>query len=1055
MPIRTTCTLFLLVLASAFSRAQEDPKILVERLEDADSIYFDSYLYSGHKGLKEALEFFLVEKEKSTEVNPVLEAKILGAQGMIAAENRDYKKGIELAKQGRKWANQAGADKARLMGQLYLNAQQYWAYEHEQDSVLLYSDLAVKSLKEALGPHHKSISISLFEKGNALANKGESRKGIEVKREAIANNIAYQGEFNKLAAIQEHQLANTFDHLGYYWLELDCYKNVVRRWEGMPEEKDRSYLNIALGAMSVWYSQHGDYKRAEQYILKAKQLVNENKESIEKYWFNETFKGRTQMGLWYNQARLALMKKDTASAIDFTQKSLDFIENFDKEDPANNPRDLPYFFDFVRNYHMANLRRMADLLKNKDPEEAVRYTQKILTVTKEGDVTQFILGDKLLLIDYHLNKSETGKALELTNSWMDYARTRKDSYSLIHFYDKLAGIQHRREEYSAVDDSYKAAIHLMLRDTSQRVALDKIEFDDIKPYRSQSVLDFLIEASDRYQTMPKLKEVEKSNEKGKNISLLAADIFEEAFSHLPFNDQKYQTVTRLHEQLLRANLGAGQDQLESGIERVIKNQSKTVWKRFLGSQQRKNLNIPDSLLKREDGLRSELYFIKKQLYLNQIKDEEKIALFKAQMSTVESDLEELEKWYAQKYPAYFAQRSQSFNLKEVISSLQEGQGIIQYVLGDQNLYAFLLTRSGIQLRQLTTKEQVEDQLGPLLETLRNPGLGGYNQKAAEVFGILLQDLLEKESLNQLVVIPDGPLYFLPFEALVDSNGDYLVKHLEMSYTPSLLLWKEQRRASPSDKRLIGVFAPKYYDESVNILNRGSYGALVGASYEAETIADLFPSEVFIGDQANIGKFKTKAMDYQVLHLAMHSTINNIDGEFSSLIFAPDQDGTSELYVSELYNLRLNADLAVLSACNTGSGELVRGEGLVNASRAFTYAGVPSLVASLWEIPDKNTSEIMVNFYRGLKDGLSKGEALRKAKLEYLKSTDNSRLKHPYYWAGVVVLGDTAPIDLKGTNYWWIVAFFPLLLFVVLLYINPELRKAVGHPVRSLFRLNHN
>ena len=130
---------------------------------------------------------------------------------MIAAENRDYKKGIELAKEGRKWAAQAGAHKVRLMGQLYLNAQQYWAYEREYDSVMLYSDLAVRSLKEALGPYHKSISISLFEKGGAYAQKGERRKEIEVKREAIANNIAYQGEFNKLAAIQEHQLANTFD----------------------------------------------------------------------------------------------------------------------------------------------------------------------------------------------------------------------------------------------------------------------------------------------------------------------------------------------------------------------------------------------------------------------------------------------------------------------------------------------------------------------------------------------------------------------------------------------------------------------------------------------------------------------------------------------------------------------------------------------------------------------------------------------------------------------------------------------------------------------------
>lgn len=1048
MPIRTSCSLFLLLFISSFTWAQEDPEIQVDRMDVADSLYLNYYLYSESKGIEEALDFFLKEKNRSSETNAALEAKILGAQGMIAAEQRDYKKGIELAKKAQEWADQAGENKARLKGQLYLNQQQYWAYELEYDSVPRYSDLAVKYLKEALGPHHSSIAISLFEKGNAYGKRGKRRKEIQLKREAIANNIAFQGEFNKLAAIQEHQLANTFDHLGYYWMELECYKNVVRRWEGMPEEKDRSYLNIAYNSMSVWYSQHGDYKRAEQYILKAKQLVNDNKEDIDKHWFNETFKGRTQMGLWYYQASLAMIKKDTATAIDLTRKSLDFIENFDKEDPANNPQNLPYFYAFVRNYQVANLRRMAGLLKNKDPEEALRFTQKILTVTEEGDVTQFVLGDKLLLIDYHLNKSETDKALELIESWMDYARENRDSYSLIHFYEKLAGIQYKGEDYSALDESYQAAIHLMLRDTSQRIALDKIGFDDIKPYGSQSILDLLIKASDRFQTIPGDVGIVKAKEKGKNLSLLAADIFEEAFSHLPFNDRKYQTVTRLHEQLLRANLGADQEQLESGIERIIKNQSKTVWKRFLGSRQRKNLNIPDSVLKREDALRSELYFIKKQLYLNQIKDEEKLVNYKAQITTVESELEQLEEWYAEQYPAYFAQRSQSFGLKEVINSLEEGQGIIQYVLGDQHLYGFLLTNAGIQLRQLATKKQVEEKVEPLLEMLRNPVLGGYNQKAAEIYGLLFQDFLEDKSLNKLIVIPDGPLYFLPFEALVDAEGDYLVEHFEMSYTPSLLLWKEQRRAEPTDKKLIGVFAPKYYDKSVANPNRGSYGALMGASYEAETIADLFPSEAFIGEQANINMFKSKAQDFQVLHLAMHSTINNVDGEFSSLIFAPGEDGASELYVSELYNLTLNADLAVLSACNTGSGELVRGEGLVNASRAFTYAGVPSLVASLWEIPDKNTSEIMVNFYKALKDGLSKDEALRQAKLKYLQNTDNARLKHPFYWAGVVVMGDTTPVDLQGINYWWMVALFPVLLLAVFLYKSPNLRKAFSQAVRS-------
>jgi len=146
-------------------------------------------------------------------------------------------------------------------------------------------------------------------------------------------------------------------------------------------------------------------------------------------------------------------------------------------------------------------------------------------------------------------------------------------------------------------------------------------------------------------------------------------------------------------------------------------------------------------------------------------------------------------------------------------------------------------------------------------------------------------------------------------------------------------------------------------------------------------------------------------------------------EFSNLSFSSEEDG--KLFISELYNMNLNADLAVLSACNTGAGNLEKGEGLINVSRAFTYAGVPSTVTSLWKVPDQETSQIMISFYRYLKEGKPKNEALQMAKLDYLTNTKDNALKHPYYWAGFVVSGDIEPIS--NSNSLWIYGLGILLL----------------------------
>jgi len=192
--------------------------------------------------------------------------------------------------------------------------------------------------------------------------------------------------------------------------------------------------------------------------------------------------------------------------------------------------------------------------------------------------------------------------------------------------------------------------------------------------------------------------------------------------------------------------------------------------------------------------------------------------------------------------------------------------------------------------------------------------------------------------------------------------------------------------------------------------------LPGSRIEIRNIAQLVKGDYLYGKAASEKTFKKLAPAYQVLHLAVHGITDDGDPENSKLDFftEPDSIEDGELHAFELYGMDLNADLAVLSACDTGNGKIISGEGTMSLDRAFAYAGVNSLLLSRCQISDNFTPEIMKVFYRELKDGKTKSKALRAVKLEFLKNGDNITVK-PFYWNGFYILGDNSPIEFKSEN----------------------------------------
>ena len=199
--------------------------------------------------------------------------------------------------------------------------------------------------------------------------------------------------------------------------------------------------------------------------------------------------------------------------------------------------------------------------------------------------------------------------------------------------------------------------------------------------------------------------------------------------------------------------------------------------------------------------------------------------------------------------------------------------------------------------------------------------------------------------------------------------------------------------------------------------------------EARSVSTLFDGDLLMAKSATKSRFLELASEYQILHLATHAKANEKHGTYSFIAFTSQDSLDSYLYANELYGLNLNAQMVVLSACETGIGELRKGEGVYGLTNSCFYSGAQSVVTSLWNVNDRATSTLFNSFYTSLKDGQRKDVAMQKAKTEYL---DKTKYPDPFFWAAFVPMGNMAPIstDDSGTNRIWLVVGLLLLLLLV-------------------------
>ncbi len=343
---------------------------------------------------------------------------------------------------------------------------------------------------------------------------------------------------------------------------------------------------------------------------------------------------------------------------------------------------------------------------------------------------------------------------------------------------------------------------------------------------------------------------------------------------------------------------------------------------------------------------------------------------------------------------------------------------VEFVVTDDKVYGFAATGGSTKLRSFTvpiSRAKLTEQVRQLQQRLAARNLG-FRSSATALYDLLIAPAaVDLAHTRHLVIVPDGILWELPFQALMTPQGRYVLDDCAVSYAPSITALKamievkRQRKSSPASTQLLAMGDP---------IAERDLGSRVKALYRDQTFEDLpmaktevlslepiygKQSHIYVGADARESRFKAEAGSARVLHLATHAVLNDASPLYSYLLLAAEPAGGEDglLEAREILGMNLNAELAVLSACETARGRVGAGEGVIGLSWALLVSGVPSTVLSQWKVASESTSVFMTAFHQNRKKPMSNAEALRAAALSLRK---NPAYQHPFYWAAFTLIG---------------------------------------------------
>jgi CHAT domain-containing protein/tetratricopeptide (TPR) repeat protein len=445
--------------------------------------------------------------------------------------------------------------------------------------------------------------------------------------------------------------------------------------------------------------------------------------------------------------------------------------------------------------------------------------------------------------------------------------------------------------------------------------------------------------------------------------------------------------------------------------------------------------VPDSLREKQNSLSGNIAAYNKMVLEEghkSVPDSKKISIWKDALFEMNREKEKVTAEIEMIFPQYhdLIRKTEPIPISEIQKLLKRDESIVDYLLsnkysgGVRKLYIFLITRNNLDFKELSLDSLFIKNADIIKRTDSPSGVtGAQNDDFSDYTGALnymyLNLIKPVEPLikgKKLIIIPDEEIGWLPFDAFIkdkpgrgqtDYEGlHYLIRNYTISYSYSSSLIFRNHRAGEKGAEVF-AFSPDYNSKTDS---SDKFSSLKSAGAEIGSVLKWFKGKSFLGSNATKANFITSLSYPAILHLAMHSSSDSLNSKYSYFMFDNNNATAREtkLYNYEISLIRIKSPMVVLSACNSGTGTLYSGEGLMSLARSFTLAGASSVIKTAWEINDEKSTEIITGFYQNLSKGKDKNVAMRLAKLEYLKNSAPV-FTNPYYWAAYEVLGDNAPV----------------------------------------------
>ena len=493
--------------------------------------------------------------------------------------------------------------------------------------------------------------------------------------------------------------------------------------------------------------------------------------------------------------------------------------------------------------------------------------------------------------------------------------------------------------------------------------------------------------------------------------------------------------------------------------------------------------LPPELVQQEKRLKQELTYFEKKIFdaeqTNVAADDPQLQTWLGKRFQLRETYDSLKQIIQQDYPKYYQLKYdvQVPTIAEVQTQLlEEDQDLIEYFVGEDHLYMLRIRPDTVYLYRtsntISLSQSVQELLAgiygkyspnTLADTLLTQTPDLYEQKGWQLYQHLLKPLQDQAALPpKLIIVPDAVLGYVPFDALlkesieVEKKGaysfyPYFFKDHQVCYSYSATLLREMKTHTRTPQKPSLLAVSQSFPEGAETNQRSASAENLGFSHlpyvveEIKKIRQVYSTRHLKEEKATKDLVLSLMESYAVLHFSTHGILNNTESSYSYLALAhaqPDSSNIGKLFVRDLYALRLQASLVVLSACDMGVGDLYEGEGIISMARGFAYAGAGSIISTLWSVNDESTAFIMQRFYAHLAEGLSKDAAMHLARNDYLdqKNLAGQEKHHPYFWAAYIPVGDMTPVDFEKATPWGLYGVLGGVLLLVLALFGYVWRK---------------